>query len=126
MRSPTARRRRGHDDEERLAARAAVGEQQLVAAHPLERRAACRSMRKKPSGKRRADVARRARADDDAARVPREAHRHRVGAVVAVERDVVRDQEARGAPAATATESRARGDRSAPSERTSITPPACV
>ena len=53
-------------------------------------------MRKKPSGKAPADIANRNRANDDAISVLGELDGHRVCTVVAVERDMMRQQKATG------------------------------
>src|SRR6185369_7481586 len=84
--------RREHEDEVRLLARAAVGEEQLVAARTLERSGAGLDA-EEARGEATADVGVGDRMHDDGASVAREADRDGVRAVVAPERHVVRDEE---------------------------------
>ncbi len=86
--------RRGHDAQIRLLTRAPVAKQQLVAAHRLELGALQRRNSKAPARKPAREIAPGRGRDHDIRRVAMPIRGARNAAVVTVERDVVRDEEA--------------------------------
>ena len=89
---------RGDQHHEGLAARAAVGEEQLVCAHALDRGTGRHVDAKRPVGKAASDIGVGQACNDHTPVVARPARGHGVRAVIAVQRDVVgHEKAARGA-----------------------------